>query len=210
MTDVRDHVGHANVDCGRDGRRLLAKFVVEFAGDREGRSTNASEALPQPILGPRATASKRLGETVRVSTTRIAFDGVDGQVGEEWLGEPFVEKGLGPDDFDAIRQRFVLTTAVSAQRLIGDASRCAQQHEASDQGGMAQGDVECHPSAKGVPPQVAGAVEDFGDEIGAFVERCVYGGGLAVTWQVECPEFSRLCQNGTEPGRGSTGLGKAV
>ena len=205
------HHGQGAVAHARGDRAgLETEFVVELAGQCKGRDGDLADALAKPLLGAGAASTERLGEPPGVAAAGGEFCRILREIGEQWLGEPFVKERIGADGFDVVGQRVVVAPTVISLRGVFDAARRAEQHQPRDDRGVAQGHVQRDATPKGVPAQVSWRIEDLRDEIGALIERGPERRGITVARQVERPEFARLCQNGTEPGRGSTGLGEAV
>ncbi len=206
LDDAGRAVGHA---C-RDGDGLSSELVVEFAAQGEDRCGDRLQSVAKPVLSSRAAASQRLGETAGISAARGQLRGIRGEVGEEWLGEPLLKELVGADRLNVIGQVVITTSSVGPLRRVLDPARRAEQHEAAHRVGVPEGQVQCDASAKGVAAEIAARLQELGDEVGALVEGRPHGRRLAVARQVECPKFMSLCQNGAEPGCGTTGLGEAM
>ena len=198
-------VAHRRGDCAR----LVAELGVERAGEGENGHREICEARCEPSLGTRARQAQRRGEPVAVAAPRRGVGIAHG--GEEWLGEPFGEEGVGTDLLDATGEELVGLASLGPCRGILDAARRAQQDQASNPSRVGESQVQGHASAERVSAEVNRFLtEGVRNEVGSLGQGGAHLVGVAVARQVERPDLPRTCQNGSVlVGRGS-GLGEAV
>ncbi len=204
------HCRRAIGDTRGDRTRLTGELMVQFTGQRQRRGGDRTDAFAEPRLSTRSASTQRFRESAWIVAPASELLGIVLEVSEQRLGEPLAEERVSADRLDVVGERVVAAAAVLSLRGVLDTTGRAEEHESRNDLGMAQCHVKRDASAEGVSAEIAGCVEQVGHEVGTFVEGRPDGRRRTVARQVECPEFASLCQNGTEPGRGPTGLGEAV
>ena len=185
----------------RASRSPSAVYLVSSPpATHQHRHVDPGQAVPQRLLGAGA-GQPQAGSQAACGTAEpgLQSGGAGRQGGEERLVEPEAQKGFDPVRLDPGRQGIVGAPPVGPLTRVVNAGGGADEHQAVDGLGMAEGHVEGVPAAHGVPdpgPRTARGVGGcFDHEVGAGVQAGDHAGRCAVARGVEG-------HDGVAPGQG--------
>lgn len=179
-------VGADGLDCSS---RDIDELAIEGSGHREHRHVELAKSLPQRLLCPCASRSKRCAKTrsgVLEPTRAVGL--LLGQVREQRPGEPCLDElrhGSASSVVELGGSNLVCLPAKPAARLVRDARVRADDHEALDESRRLESEMQAAATTQRIP-DIRRSPTGLAKVSGGLCKTvpCHRGRGAAVTGKV--------------------------